>query len=94
MLEYRFDTQLLIEGENLSEHYMAQKGEHIMSLVPYVVEQTNRGERSYDIFSRLLNGNKGVGAQLQGVVLGLAAEVRWSDLRAFYPFLIFPSGGF
>ena len=26
-----------------------------MSLVPYVVEQNNRGERSYDIFSRLLN---------------------------------------
>ncbi len=26
-----------------------------MSLVPYVVEQTNRGERSYDIFSRLLS---------------------------------------
>ena len=26
-----------------------------MSLVPYVVEQTNRGERSYDIFPRLLN---------------------------------------
>ena len=26
-----------------------------MSLVPYVVEQTNRGERSYDTFSRLLN---------------------------------------
>ena len=26
-----------------------------MSLVPYVVEHTNRGERSYDIFSRLLN---------------------------------------
>ena len=25
-----------------------------MSLVPIVVEQTNRGERSYDIFSRLL----------------------------------------
>ena len=25
-----------------------------MSLVPYVVEQTNKGERSYDIFSRLL----------------------------------------
>ena len=25
-----------------------------MSLVPYVVEQTSRGERSYDIFSRLL----------------------------------------
>ena len=26
-----------------------------MPLVPYVVEQTSRGERSYDIFSRLLN---------------------------------------
>ena len=26
-----------------------------MALVPYVVEQTNRGERLYDIFSRLLN---------------------------------------
>ena len=26
-----------------------------MSLVPYVVEQTSRGGRSYDIFSRLLN---------------------------------------
>ena len=25
-----------------------------MNLVPYVIEQTNRGERSYDIFSRLL----------------------------------------
>ena len=26
-----------------------------MALVPYVIEQTNRGERSYDIFSRLLS---------------------------------------
>ena len=26
-----------------------------MSFVPYVVEQTSRGERSYDIFARLLN---------------------------------------
>ncbi|MCR5457009.1 MAG: ATP-dependent Clp endopeptidase proteolytic subunit ClpP [Clostridiales bacterium] len=26
-----------------------------MALVPYVIEQTGRGERSYDIFSRLLN---------------------------------------
>ncbi|MDD4493983.1 MAG: ATP-dependent Clp protease proteolytic subunit, partial [Eubacteriales bacterium] len=25
-----------------------------MALVPIVIEQTNRGERSYDIFSRLL----------------------------------------
>ncbi len=33
---------------------MLNKGP-LMSLIPYVVEQTNRGERSYDIFSRLLN---------------------------------------
>ena len=26
-----------------------------MSFVPYVIEQTSRGERSFDIFSRLLN---------------------------------------
>ncbi len=25
-----------------------------MALVPYVIEQTNQGERSYDIYSRLL----------------------------------------
>ena len=29
--------------------------ETYMNLVPMVVEQTNRGERAYDIFSRLLN---------------------------------------
>ena len=26
-----------------------------MAMIPYVIEQTGRGERSYDIFSRLLN---------------------------------------
>ncbi len=31
-----------------------------MGLVPMVVEQTNRGERSYDIFSRLLNDRIGM----------------------------------
>ena len=32
-----------------------RQGRIDMSLIPYVVEQTSRGERSYDIFSRLLN---------------------------------------
>jgi ATP-dependent Clp protease protease subunit len=32
-----------------------KKGRFFMALVPYVVEQTSRGERSYDIYSRLLN---------------------------------------
>ena len=31
-----------------------QKGRYIMALGPYVIEQTSRGERSYDIYSRLL----------------------------------------
>lgn len=34
-----------------------QKGEHRMALVPMVVEQTSRGERAYDIYSRLLKDN-------------------------------------
>jgi ATP-dependent Clp protease protease subunit len=34
--------------------YVIKKEERFMSLVPVVVEQTNRGERSYDIYSRLL----------------------------------------
>src|SRR5579871_3175777 len=34
-----------------------QKGEARMALVPMVVEQTSRGERAYDIFSRLLKDN-------------------------------------
>ena len=37
------------------ECFKPKKGDITMSLVPYVVEQTSRGERSYDIFSRLLN---------------------------------------
>jgi len=31
-----------------------KEGDKRMSLVPYVIEQTSRGERSYDIYSRLL----------------------------------------
>lgn len=37
------------------KHYILKGKCYFMALVPYVVEQTNRGERSYDIFSRLLN---------------------------------------
>jgi len=34
-----------------------QSGDARMQLIPMVVEQTNRGERAYDIFSRLLKDN-------------------------------------
>ena len=30
------------------------KSSPVMQLIPFVVEQTNRGERAYDIYSRLL----------------------------------------
>lgn len=40
----------------VSENGYSKKGEvRKMALVPTVIEQTNRGERAYDIYSRLLN---------------------------------------
>ena len=33
------------------------------SLVPYVIEQSSRGERSYDIFSRLRSEERRVGKE-------------------------------
>ena len=38
----------------MSEHWLDGKTPEHSNLVPMVVEQTNRGERAYDIFSRLL----------------------------------------
>lgn len=29
-----------------------------MALIPYVIEQTSKGERSYDIYSRLLKEDR------------------------------------
>lgn len=42
--------KICIENLALSD----ENRRHCMSLVPYVIESTSRGERSYDIFSRLL----------------------------------------
>lgn len=55
-----------------------------MSLVPYVVEQTGRGERSYDIFSRLLNDriillNEEVNAASAGVVVAQLLYLEGQD---------------
>ena len=44
---------VVIEGEAMSKIYEPQNS----VLVPMVVEQTSRGERSYDIYSRLLKEN-------------------------------------
>lgn len=43
-----------MEDENRNRVDMHDKIKTAMNLVPMVVEQTNRGERAYDIFSRLL----------------------------------------
>ena len=55
-----------------------------MSLVPYVVEQTSRGERSYDIFSRLLNDriillNEAVNSASAGVVVAQLLYLEGQD---------------
>ena len=43
-----------------------------MSLVPYVIEQTSRGERSYDIYSRLLKDRIiFLGDEVNDVIAGL-----------------------
>jgi ATP-dependent Clp protease protease subunit len=45
----------LLNLQKLKNIQLKRKDENIMALVPVVVEQTSRGERSYDIYSRLLN---------------------------------------
>ncbi|MBQ4105532.1 MAG: ATP-dependent Clp endopeptidase proteolytic subunit ClpP [Clostridia bacterium] len=55
-----------------------------MSFVPYVVEQTSRGERSYDIFSRLLNDriiilNEEVNSASAGVVVAQLLYLEGQD---------------
>ena len=55
-----------------------------MNLVPYVIEQTNRGERSYDIFSRLLNDriillNEEVNSASAGVVVAQLLYLEGQD---------------
>ena len=47
------DRSLFIEVHRRM-HVINTGGDFSMSLVPYVIEQTSRGERNYDIYSRLL----------------------------------------
>ncbi len=48
-------NQPTVRKLNFDRRLYFQKGIFTMALVPMVVEQTSRGERSYDIYSRLLN---------------------------------------
>ena len=59
-MKYRFE-RLRFHFEQLIElplepllHIFSLKEENRMNLIPTVIEQTNRGERAYDIYSRLL----------------------------------------
>ena len=45
-----------------------------MSLVPYVIEQTSRGERSYDIYSRLKERIIFLGEEVNDVTAGLVVS--------------------
>ncbi len=63
-----------------------------MSYIPYVVEQTGRGERSYDIFSRLLKDriimlsgevNDGVASTIVAQLLFLEAEDPEKDIYLY-----------
>ena len=68
------------------------------SLVPYVVEQTNRGERSYDIFSRLLNDRivflgEEVNATTASLVVAQLLYLEAQDLDKDIQFYINSPGG-
>ena len=69
-----------------------------MSLVPYVVEQTARGERSYDIFSRLLNDriivlSEDVNSASAGVIVAQLLYLEGQDPEKDIYFYINSPGG-
>tara|TARA_B100000003_G_C10791008_1_gene314916 strand:- start:117 stop:728 length:612 start_codon:yes stop_codon:yes gene_type:complete len=72
--------------------------EHMSNLVPMVVEQTNRGERAYDIYSRLLKEriifltgqiNDGVASLVTAQLLFLEAE---DPKKEIYLYINSPGG--
>ena len=69
-----------------------------MTLVPYVLEQTSRGERSYDIFSRLLNDriimlNDEVNSASAGVIVAQMLYLEGQDPDKDISFYINSPGG-
>ena len=69
-----------------------------MTLVPYVLEQTSRGERSYDIFSRLLNDriimlNDEVNSASAGVIIAQMLYLEGQDPDKDINFYINSPGG-
>ena len=69
-----------------------------MSYMPYVIEQTNRGERSYDIFSRLLNDRivflgEEVNATTSGLIVAQLLYLEAQDPDKDIQFYINSPGG-
>lgn len=69
-----------------------------MSVVPYVVEQTGRGERSYDIYSRLLSDRiiflgEEVSAHSAGVIIAQMLFLEAQDTEKDIQFYINSPGG-
>ena len=69
-----------------------------MALVPYVIEQTSRGDRSYDIFSRLLNDriimlNDEVNSASAGVIIAQMLYLEGQDPEKDISFYINSPGG-
>ena len=69
-----------------------------MSLVPTVIEQTGRGERAYDIFSRLLNDriimlNEEVNNVTAGLVVAQLLFLEGQDREKDISFFIYRPGG-
>lgn len=69
-----------------------------MSVVPYVVEQMGRGERSYDIYSRLLSDRiiflgEEVSAHSAGVIIAQMLFLEAQDTEKDIQFYINSPGG-
>jgi ATP-dependent Clp protease protease subunit len=69
-----------------------------MTMIPYVVEQTSRGERSYDIYSRLLNDriimlNDEVNSASAGVIIAQMLYLESQDPNKDISFYINSPGG-
>ncbi|MEK5494306.1 ATP-dependent Clp endopeptidase proteolytic subunit ClpP [Paenibacillus sp. FSL R7-0297] len=69
-----------------------QRRHKLMSIIPYVIEQTSRGERSYDIYSRLLKDrivfvgaaiDDGLANSIIAQLLFLAADEPDKDIQMF-----------
>ena len=78
---------------------MSQKYNNSMSLTPYVIEDTGRGERSMDIYSRLLKDRiifigTGIDDQVANVVVAQLLFLRMEDPKKEISIFINSPGGY